>query len=79
MTGLWFSEAGKSKRHVMPEAFAMDDVDISDTTTCKEVAALLSFSSLVKILLNMLYDILVESCQYMHPLPLPSFFFPGEL
>jgi hypothetical protein len=43
VSGLWLSEAGKSKRHMMPEAFAMDDVDISDTTTCKKVAALLIF------------------------------------
>jgi hypothetical protein len=43
VSGLWLSESGKSKRHVMPAAFAMDDVDISDTTTCKKVAALLIF------------------------------------
>ena len=54
LLGLWFSETGKSKWYVMPAAFAMDDLDISDTTTCKKVAALLIFLSLVIILVIML-------------------------
>ena len=41
VSGLWFSDTGKSKCFVMPATFAMDDVDISDTTSCKKVAALL--------------------------------------
>ena len=43
VSGLLISVAGKSKCFVKPAAFAMDDVYISDTTTCKKVAALLMF------------------------------------
>ena len=42
-SGFWFSDTGKLKCFVMPAAFAMDDVENSDTTSCKKVAALLVF------------------------------------